>query len=173
MKQKYDELLAKPEAELNRMMLHTESFQDELPSLYELDTKSLKAMLVKPVMLTYAMGLIQEKEDPITQHKFDAINLPDPELALLGVENWVQLGSNILDTIDMLSENYDLAKKLMEKEKDTLATYRSIDQKMGLKKALGEVLAKIKACPACENNQYNQIYLKYQGVAVELLKEIG
>ena len=36
-----------------------------------------------------------------------------------------------------------------------------------------EVLAKIKACPACENNQYNQIYLKYQGVAVELLKEIG
>ena len=61
----------------------------------------------------------------------------------------------------------------MEKEKDTLATYRSIDQKMGLKKALGEVLAKIKACPACENNDYNPTYIKYQGIAVELLKEIG
>ena len=173
MKQKYDELLAKPDSELNRMMLHTESFQEELPSLYELDTKSLKAMLVKPVMLTYAMGLIQEKEDPITQQKFDAINLPDPELSLLGVENWVQLGSNILDTIDMLSENYELAKKLMEKEKENLSTYRSIDQKMGLKKSLGDVLAKIKACPACENNQYNPTYIKYQGIAVELLKGIG
>jgi len=171
-KQKYDELLASPEAELNRMMLHTESFQEDLPSLYELDTKTLKVKLIKPIMLAYAMGLIQTKEDPITQHKFDAINLPDPELAVLGVENWVQLGSNILDTIDVLSENYDQAKKTMEKVKDTLATYRSIDQKTELKKSLGEVLAKIKACPECENNQYNQTYIKYQGIAVELVKEI-
>lgn len=171
-KQKYDELLASPEAELNKMMLHTESFQEDLPSLYELDTKTLKVMLTKPVMLAYAMGLIQTQEDPITQQKFDAINLPDPELAVLGVDNWVQLGANILDTIDVLSENYGQAKKVMEKVKETQATFRSIDQKNGLKKSLGEVLAKIKACPICENNQYNQTYLKYQGIAVELVKEI-
>lgn len=171
-KQKYDELLASSEAELNKMMLHTESFQEDLPSLYELDTKTLKVMLTKPVMLAYAMGLIQTQEDPITQQKFDAINLPDSELALLGVENWVQLGSNILDTIDVLSENYEQAKKVMEKVKEKQATYRSIDQKTDLKKALGEVLTKIKACPACENNQYNQTYLKYQNIAVELVKEI-
>lgn len=171
-KQKYDELLASPEAELNKMMLHTESFQEDLPSLYELDTKTLKIMLTKPVMLAYAMGLIQTQEDPVTQKKFDAINLPDPELAVLGVDNWIQLGSNILDTIDVLSENYEQAKKVIEKVKETQVTYRSIDQKTELKKSLGEVLAKIKACPACENNQYNQTYLKYQGIAVELVKEI-
>ena len=129
-------------------------------------------MLTKPIMLAYAMGLIQTKEDPITQQKFDAINLPDPELAILGVDNWVQLGANILDTIDILSENYEQAKKVMEKVKETQVTYRSIDQKTELKKSLGEVLAKIKACPACENNQYNQTYLKYQGIAVELVKEL-
>lgn len=171
LKQKYDQLLAGPDKELNKLLLHSESFEEGfLPTLYELDNKSLKAMVIRPVMLAYAMGLIKKGEDPVTQEKFDVINLPSSELEVLGVENLVPLGKNVLDTIDVLANDYDKAKKVIEKEKMQFARCRSNSQRAELRKALGEVLAKIKACPECENNQYNPTYQKYQAIAVDLVK---
>lgn len=170
LKKKYDSLVAGTDGELNKILLHTESFKDALPSLYELDNKEIKSMVIKPVMLAYAMGLVKPGEDPITQEKFDVINLPDPELEVLGVENLVPLGKNILDTIEVLADNYDIAKKVIAKQQQQLAMYRSNTQKAELRKALGETLMKIKACPECENNQYNPIYQRYQTIAVDLVK---
>lgn len=169
-KQKYDQLLAAPEGDLNRLLLHSESFKENLPSLYELDSKELKAMLVKPVILAYAMGLIKPGEDPITQEKFDVVNLPDPELEVLGVENLVPLGKNVLDTIAVLANDYDKAKRIIDRQKKLFENCRSNTQKAELRKALGEVLQKIKACPECENNPYNPVYQKYQAIAVDLVK---
>lgn len=172
LKEKYDQLIAKPDGKLNKLLLHSESFKEDLPSLYELDNRQIKAMVIKPVMLAYAMGLIKDGQDPITQEKFDVINLPDPELEILGVENLVPLGKNVLDTIDILANDYDKAKKVIEKQKTVLSTYRSNIQKAELRKSLGEVLAKIKACPQCENNQYSPVYQRYQAIAVDLVKNV-
>ena len=135
-----------------------------------MENKEIKLMVIKPVMMAYAMGLITEGEDPITQEKFDVINLPEPELEVLGVEKLVPLGKNVLGTIDVLAHDYDLAKKFIDRQKQQLALYRSNSQKAELRKQVGDVLAKIKACPECENNPYNKTYLKYQAIAVELVK---
>ena len=41
LKDRYDRLLAAPQGELNRMVLHTESFAKPLPELFELDVMDL------------------------------------------------------------------------------------------------------------------------------------
>lgn len=172
LKQKYDQLVSGADGVTNKLLLHGESFNIPLPSLYEIDNKELKSMVEKPVLLAYAMGIINQGEDPVTQQKFDVINLPDPALVELGVENLVPLGKNILDTIDVLANDYDKAKKVIDVQSAQLAQFRSNSQKAELRTSLGAVLAKIKACPECENNQYSPIYKHYESIAVDIVKTV-
>lgn len=171
LKQKYDYLLARTNGEINKILLHTESFKEPLPSLYEVNKNELEMMITKPILLAYALGMIAEGMDPITQEKFHVIDLPDETNAILGIQNLVPLGKNILDTIEILSLDYEKAKQVLDKEKQEFAKIRSNDQKLALQKELGNVLAKILSCPECENNQFSPVYKKYQQIIIELVKQ--
>jgi hypothetical protein len=169
LKQRYEDLLASPDKELNKMVLHTETFAAPLSSLFELDPIEIRELVTKPVMLAYAMGLFAGKNDPTTGERFDAVNFPDE----FGDDNWVKAGKNILHTIDFLSENYGLARNVMKLVEARLKTgCRSNDQKVAVRKALVTVLKeKILPCPACENNEFSPVYARYKALSREIFED--
>jgi len=167
-KQKYDTLLAAPDSALNKMVLHTESFKEPLPSLFEISTVDLFERLQKPVILAYAFGLIQQKENPVTGAKFDAVNIPDPDG--LGNGEWKELGKTLIQSTKTLAENYALAKNVMSLVDDNLKkNARSNDQKESVKAEIRTILKeKILASPECENNEFNETYKKYIGLCRDI-----
>lgn len=170
-KEKYDALLASPDAILNKMVLHTESFNEPLPSLFEASTQDLLNSLRKPVILAYAFGLIQQKENITTGAHFDAINIPDPDG--LGDGEWRELGKTLIESTNSLAQDYSLAKKLIELVNINLSVNaRSNDQKEGIKAKIRVILKeKILASPECENNEFNETYKKYIGFCREIFNK--
>lgn len=171
LKQKYDSLLSSPDAALNKMVLHTETFSEPLPSLFEVSTTDLLNTLQKPVILAYAFGLIQEKQNPVTGARFDAINIPDPDG--LGDGEWKELGKTLIQSTNALAEDYALAKNLISLVDENLKkNARSNDQKDEVKDRIRVILKeKILTSPECENNEFNETYKKYIGLCREIFNK--
>lgn len=169
-KEKYDALVT-PQNEkcsLNRMVLHTESFKDELPELFEEGAEPRKQKIVKPLMLAYTLGIIKEQQDPTTGAKFDAIRIPDETFG----DQWKPMGKGFVESWAALAQDFKLAELLKNQVAKELAIQaRSNDQKSGLRKALGEVVqTKILPSSLCENNQFNPNYSKFRNLAVEIIQ---
>ncbi len=169
LKDKYDRLLAANEADLNRMVLHTESFSKELPPLYEMDAETIIKMIRKPLMLAYALGIIAEQQNPATGQKFDAINIPDE----FSDTNWVQLGKDFPNTLQALSQDYPKAELLMQQvEKELQKRARSNEQKAALRKEVGQVVqTRILPSSICENSTFNPNYTFYRNLAIEIFNK--
>lgn len=159
LKKKYEDMLHAPEKDLNRMVLHTESMSDNLPSLFDMDTNEIREKIKAPVLLAYALGLIQQKTDPTTQRKFDALRVKD-----VVDFRWKELGRDILVVTDTIARDYPLAVTLMkEVNVEMMNKARSNDQKEELRNKLREILKTvILPHPAVENNDFNPIYLGYR-----------
>ncbi len=174
LKAKYDRLLAAPEAELNRMALHTESFSKPLPPLFEMSPDEIEKAIRKPVMLAYALGIISQQQDPVTGQKFDAINIPDE----FSDTNWVPLGKDIVGTIQTLKQDFPKAQLLQTQvEKELQKQARSNDQKAALRKAVGQVVQqRILPSTLCEGSTFSPNYTFYKNLAIEIfnneLKEL-
>ena len=168
LKQRYEDLLAAPDQELNAMVLHTESFAKPLPSLFEMDTNEVRILIEKPLLLAYAMGLFVEKSDPTTGARFDAINFPDD----FGDDNWVRAGKNFFDTLELLANDYAFAQRVIKLVEDNLRTQcRSNDQKVAMRKAVvGVVKGKILPSPQCENNEFSPVYARYKALSREIFE---
>lgn len=170
-KEKYDALVTSQnqKAPLNRMVLHTESFKEELPPLFEEDSETRKWKIVKPLMLAYALGIIKEQQDPNTGAKFDAIRIPDETFG----DQWKPLGKGFVDSWNALAQDFSLSELLKQQKTKELAIQgRSNDQKAELRKALGQVVqTKILPSPLCENSQFNPNYTKFRNMAVEIIQE--
>lgn len=168
LKKRYEDMLAAPDSDLNKMVLHTETFAKPLPSLFEMDIIEIKEMVTPYVLKAYAMGLFVEKSDPTTGAHFDAINFPDD----LDGDNWVKAGKDLMATIDVLANDYNLAQKVMALvDKNMKTQCRSNDQKVAMRKAMVTVLKeKILPSAACENNEFSPVYAKYKALAREIME---
>lgn len=170
-KAKYDALVTKhnPKHTLNTMVLHTESFKEELPSLFEESPEAIKQKIVKPLMLAYALGIVKEQQDPVTQAKFDALRIPDDTFG----DSWEPLGKDFVAAWNALGQNFQRAQLLKEQIKKEMAIQaRNNDQKAVLRKALGQVVqTKILPSSLCENNQFNPNYTKFRNLAIEIIEE--
>lgn len=168
LKKRYEDMLAAPDSDLNKMVLHTETFAKPLPSLFEMDIIEIKEMVTPYVLKAYAMGLFVEKSDPTTGAHFDAINFPDE----FGDDNWVKAGKDLIATIDVLANDYNMAQKVMALvDKNMKAQCRTNDQKVTLRKELVTVLKeKILPSAACENNEFSPVYAKYKAIAREIME---
>lgn len=169
-KEKYDALVTTQNAKsaLNRMVLHTESFKDELPGLFEEDPETIRQKIVKSLMLAYALGIIKQQQDPTTGAKFDAIRIPDETFG----DQWQQLGKGFVESWNALGNDFKLSELLKLQVKKELAVQaRSNDQKAELRKALGQVVQTvILPSSLCENNQFNPNYTKFRNLAVEIIQ---
>lgn len=170
-KEKYDALVTPQNGKcaLNRMVLHTESFKDDLlPEIFEEGAEPRKQKMVKPLMLAYALGIVKEQQDPTTGAKFDAIRIPDETFG----DQWKPMGKGFADSWEAVAQDFKLAQLLKNQvAKEMAVQARSNDQKAVLRKALGELVqTKILASPLCENNQFNPNYTKFRNLAVEIIQ---
>ena len=169
-KEKYDALVTPQNGKcaLNRMVLHTESFKDDLPEIFEENPEARKQKMVKPLMLAYALGIVKEQQDPTTGAKFDAIRIPDETFG----DQWKPMGKGFADSWEAVAQDFKLAQLLKNQvAKEMAVQARSNDQKAVLRKALGELVqTKILPSPLCENNQFNPNYTKFRNLAVEIIQ---
>lgn len=159
LKKKYEDLLHAPEKDLNRMVLHTESISEDLPSLFDMNTNEIRDKVKIPVLLAYALGLIQHKSDPTTQRNFDALRVKD-DIDFI----WKELGRDILTVTDTVARDYPLAMSLIkEVNNEMIRSARSNDQKAELRDKLREILnTAILPHPSVENNEFSPIYKEYR-----------
>lgn len=166
-KEKYDALTTtqNTKSALNRMILHTESFKEKLPGLFE---EKPGVETVKHLMLAYALDIIKEQQDTITGAKFDALRIPDENFG----DQWKPLGKGFAESQDVVCNDFKLAELLKNMVKKELAVQaRSNDQKAELRKALGQVVQTlILPSSLCENNQFNPNYTKFKNLAIEIIQ---
>ena len=115
LKDKYDRLLASPEKALNKMVLHTESFEKPLPPLFEMDSREILENVKKPLLLAFALQLITPQQNPVTGEKFYAMNIPDD----FSDVNWVPLSKDFAGCLDVLAHDfkkYQMLSSQVEKE---------------------------------------------------------
>jgi len=169
-KEKYDALVTSQNAKcnLNKMVLHTESFKEELNPLFEEDPETRRMKIVKHLMLAYALGIINEQQDPTTGAKFDAIRVPDETFG----DTWKPMGKGFVESWNALGQDFATAELLKSQVKKEMATQaRSNDQKAELRKALGQIVqTKILPSSLCENNQFNPNYTKFRNLAMEIIQ---
>ncbi len=121
-------------------------------------------------MLAYALGIIAEQQNPVTQAKFEAISIPDKTF---GGEEWKPLGKGFVESWYALTQDFSLAKTLQEQvNKAMIELARSNEQKAVIRKNIGDILKnKILASSLCENNHFNSIYQRLSNLGKELVKE--
>lgn len=169
-KEKYEALTTTQNEKngLNRMVLHTESFSEELPDLFEETPEARKNKIVKPLMLAYTLGIIRDQQDPATGARFDALKIPDENFG----DQWQPLGKGFVDSWDVLCNNFKLAELLKNQVKKEMEVQaRSNDQKEELRKSIIQMVQdRILPSSLCENNQFNPNYTKFRNFAVEIIQ---
>lgn len=167
LKKKYEDMLHAQDKELNRMVLHTESFKDDLPSLFEMEAGDVKEMIKRPIMLAYALGLIKQTSDPTTGQKFDAMKVKD----VFG-DKWEPIGPDILTVTDTIAQNFEQATRLKkEVEAQMKVAARSNEQKAALRQKLIDIVQTlILPHPTVENNEFSPIYQAYRNLCIQLFE---
>ena len=166
LKEKYDRLLAAPQKDLNKMVLHTESFGKSLPSLFEVDEVYLTHKIKPILMLAFCLNLIQIQQDPTTGAKFYAMNIPDD---IFG-DSWVKLAKDFAGCLETLSQDFKKSKMLeAQVEKEMALKARSNDQKAELRKALGALVQQLILPTMCEGNQFSPVFAEYKALAIEII----
>lgn len=166
LKKKYDQLLASPQKELNKMVLHTESFSKPLPPIFEASPEELEGSVKRLLLLAFALKLIKPQQDPTTDEKFLAMNEPDE---IFG-DNWIKLAKDFTACIKVLSHDFKKYKQLeFQVEKELRTQARSNDQKKELQKAVGGVVKQIILPSVCEGNEYNPKYAEYKALAMSII----
>lgn len=166
LKEKYDALVNAPDGKFNRMVLHTESFKEPLPALFEMTPEELRFMILRPLMLAFTLGLVAEQQDPVSGERFLAIK----SKGVFG-DNWIKLGKDFRQCWEMLATDYAKAMQLKaEVDNELPNATRSNEQKAALKPRLGEVLNTHMLASLCENNKFHPNYPKYEKIAYDILE---
>lgn len=167
LKEKYDRLIAAPEKELNQMVLHTESFDNSLPSLFEVDSRELFKEMERPLMLAYPLGLIAEQMNPTTGERFEALRVPD---VTFGGDTWIPLGKDFASTLSVLAGDFKTSSILKQRVAEELKKQAvSNEQKTALKKLLGDVINVRILNGICGGNQFDTKFKYYRELGVDII----
>lgn len=168
LRREYEKLINDPNSVANnKMVLHTESFTTPLPSLYEFTPMEIKKMVERPLLLAFAMHLLEEHADPQTGAKNYCLMQND---AMLGILVPTSLGSNIALILDNLGQNYALADKLVQTVADALRVKaQHNDQKKVIASALGQLLEGQIKTYLCNGNNMSPEYNYYLNVIRDIV----
>lgn len=166
LRRKYDSMMIGPKAELNKMVLHTESFRKPLPSLFEASVEEKSKDLRPVVMAAFALGLVKERENPETGEKYLAVEGKDE----FGFSSWTPVGKNILQAVTILAQKgQDAAKLTKQIDKIIAEEYIHNARKAELR---GKLVALIEntILPLFGGNDQNKEYMAYKKAAIEFIK---
>jgi hypothetical protein len=165
LKNEYEAMLIGVKAPLNKMVLHTETFQKPLPELFEKSIQQKSEELIPTIILAYSMGLVIDKTNPTTGETFKAIGFPD-DFGDLG--DWLNLGKNPFDSVKKLSTNDSDIDKVSNLVEETVRTqYIHNEKKAELKKTIATFI-KTQILPLCGNNDLDEQYKLYKEQATKI-----
>lgn len=158
----YESKLIGPQAELNKMVMFTETHAKKLPELFAKSKEDMVEELVPTLLLAFGMGLPVRKEDPVTGGKFYAIGFED-EFGDMG--DWIKLGKNIFQAVETLTASEADAKKITELVQSKLKSdYRHNEKKTALRKAIA-TFVKEQVLPLCGGNDMDDRYQNYKSIS--------
>lgn len=165
LRNKYEAKLIGPQKDLNKMVLHTESFNKPLPSLFEASQQE-KAKDLRPyAMLAYALELVKERENPETGEKYLAIEGKDA----LGFTTILPVGKNIVQSVSLLSQkNKEAAQLINDIDKKLAEEYIHNAKKEELRGKLVKVVEHV-VLPIFGGNMENKDFLAFRKDAIELM----
>lgn len=158
----YESKLIGSQAELNKMVMFTETHAKKLPELFAKSKEDMVEELVPTLLLAFGMGLPVRKEDPVTGGKFYAIGFED-EFGDMG--DWIKLGKNIFQAVETLTASEADAKKITELVQSKLKSdYRHNEKKTALRKAIA-TFVKEQVLPLCGGNDMDDRYQNYKSIS--------
>ena len=166
LKEKYDILTRN---EVNKMVVHTESFQKPLPALYARSKEEASKDLLPVVLLAYTIeGIIIEKEDAETGEKNKVFAGEKNKMGR--VSRWIRVGDNIIDSLTELSKltratDAAALRKAVEEELGT--NYRHVDRKKELMLKMGETLDNV-VLPLVGGNENDKSYIAFNKAGEKL-----
>lgn len=139
LREAYKKSISDPkEGRLNKFVLHTETFTEDLPSLYDMSQTEIGSKFLSSVLIAKALGIITQVEEPETQRKYHALTIANN----YGDVDYHEVGGmDFMSILDTIRSNFELALT-MEKavEKTLLEEYKSNDKKKNLQNAINVVL---------------------------------
>lgn len=135
----YEKAINAPqEGVLNKYVLHTETFTEDLPSLFEMSQEEIGAKFLSSLLLAKAMGIIEVMEDPETNRKFHALKVENN----YGDIDFVEVGgADYLSVLDAVKSDFDLATKIEKVVNSELGrNYKSNAKKEELRNCINAIL---------------------------------
>ena len=166
MEQKYQELTHGPQAELNKVLLHTESFSNPLPELFEASNADKRARLLPYSIILHSLGILEDKTDPETGATFKAFSTGSGFS-----RKWVRVGKQMEETTNLLVRDAVQAKLVTDFVDNLLAT----EYKLNSKKAELRTAIENSVCdtilPLCGNNDIDPLFVEYRIAAEKMFAE--
>ena len=166
LKEKYDILTR---SEVNRMVVHTETFSKPLPGLFNRSKEESEKDLMPIVLLAYTLdGIIIPREDLETGEK--TMCFAGEKNRMGRVSRWIPVGEDMIVTLKELSKMsraMDAAslKKAVVEEMD--ANYKHIEKRKQLMLKLGETLDNV-LLPLVNGNENNPVFAAFNKAAEKL-----
>lgn len=166
LKEKYDILTRN---EVNRMVVHTESFSKPLPTLFSKSNEEAEKDLMPIVLLAYTLdNIIIEREDAETGEKTKAFAGEKNQMGR--ISRWINVGEDMVATLKELSKMtraMDAAtlKKVIIEELNT--NYKHIEKKKELMLKLGKTLDNV-LLPLVGGNDNNPVFIAFNTAAEKL-----
>lgn len=163
MEQKYKELTHGPQAELNKVLLHTESFTNPLPELFEASNADKRARLLPYSIILHSLGILEDKTDPDTGATFKAFSTGSGFS-----RKWVRVGKQMEETTKLLVKDAVLAKSITDFVDNLLVTeYKLNSKKAELRTAIENTVCDT-ILPLCGNNDIDPLFVEYRTAAEKL-----
>ena len=168
LKDKYDKLLAASDKDLNRMVLHTESFEKPLPPLFEKTLVDIEHENepAKYLMLGLALNLIQPQSNPVTGAKFLALGIEDP---IFGTQ-WNELGKDFMGCLTVLKNDH-LKKETLKRQVIQALAIQCVsnEQKQAVTMKIGQIIQQVVLPTVCGGNQFDERYGEFRDLAQKII----
>ena len=162
----YDKLVNSPNSEIHKLVLHTETLGNPLPSLFEASVQEMAMELPKPVMLAFAMGIIKEGTDSVTGRKGLYIYSVDKFGDATRSEQ--PIGKDFIDVLKYLASHRQEAAKVKDLVKSKLEKeYVHVDARKELIGEVNNVLRTIVR-EAVGGDEFSPEYVKYKNIRNEI-----
>ncbi|MDY4527448.1 MAG: tubulin-like doman-containing protein [Parabacteroides sp.] len=166
LEEKYKELTHGPQAELNKVLLHTESFTNSLPELFEASNADKRVRLLPYSIILHSLGILEDKTDPETGATFKAFSTGSGFS-----RKWIRVGKQMEETTKLLVKNAVLAKSVT----DFVDNLLTGEYKLNSKKATLRTAIENAVCdtilPLCGNNDIDPLFVEYRTAAEKLFAD--
>lgn len=165
MEKKYKEVTGGPLGELNKVLLHTETFSKPLPPLFEASALEKEKERRPYAILLHSLGVIEQQTDPETGAAFNALGVGSGFS-----RQYLRLGKHMDDTLQILIRDEVTNNTVMEYVDGVLASdYRTNDARGKLRNKIEETVC-AEILPLCKNNMLDPLFEKYRKAAEELFR---